>query len=173
MDEKKTERRGIFESIGVMLKEGIEKRKKEPSSLLYDATVLIISLLFSRCHIIFGAYPLSIAFVAVLPSGVWISLIGAIVGAMTLGRAGLIHAITLIIVVFLRIIIAGGDRHGERALFSEPLILRISSAAIGAFIGAAYEVLLRGFSIVSILYATASVLLSSVFTFAFSGVFDA
>ena len=172
MEKKRSESIGFFEGIGTVIREGIEKRRREPTSLLYDAVVLIVSLIFSRCHIVFGAYPLGVAFVAVLPAGVWLALIGSIVGSLTLGRIGIIHAITTVIVALLRIIIAGGDKSGERFLFSEPLVLRISSAAIGTFIGSAYEVLLRGFSFTSILYGCSSVLLVAIFTFAFSGIFD-
>ena len=172
MEKKKTGSVGFFEGIGAMIKEGIERRKKEPTSILYDAVVIIISLIFSRCHIIFGAYPLGVAFVAVLPHGVWLALIGSAIGALTLGRIGIIHAIVTVIVVFLRIIIAGGDKNGERGIFCEPLVLKIASGAIGAFIGSIYEVLLRGFSLASILYGCSSVLLVAVFTFAFSGIFD-
>ena len=109
MEKKRSESIGFFEGLGAMVREGIEKRRREPTSLLYDAVVLIVSLIFSRCHIVFGAYPLGVAFVAVLPEGVWLALIGSIVGSLTLGRIGIIHAITTVIVALLRIIIAGGD----------------------------------------------------------------
>ncbi len=172
MENKRTENVGFFEGIGTLIRTGIEKRKKEPTSLLYDAVVLIVSLIFSRCHIVFGSYPLATAFIAVLPSGVWLALIGAVIGSITLGSIGIIHAIVAVIAVFLRVIIAGGDKNGDRSLFSEPLVLKIASAAIATFIGSAYEVLLRGFSFAAVLYGCASVLLVAVFTFAFSGVFD-
>ena len=172
MEKKRTENVGFFGGIGAAVRSGIEKRKKEPSSILYDAVVLIVSLIFSRCHIVFGAYPLATAFIATLPSGVWLALIGVVTGSLTLGNMGIIHAIVAVIIVFLRVIIAGGDKNGERVLFCEPLVLKIAAATIGTFIGAAYEVLLRGFSFASILYGCASVLLVAAFAFAFSGIFD-
>ena len=172
MEEKRSEGVGFFEGVGVAIRDGIEKRKKAPSSILYDAIVLIVSLIFSRCHIVFGAYPLALSFIATLPSGAWLALIGAVTGSLTLGKMGIIHAIVAVIIVFLRVIIAGGDKNGEKGLFHETLILKIAAATIGTFIGSAYEVLLRGFSFSSILYGCASVLLVAVFTFAFSGIFD-
>ena len=172
MENKKTEGVGFFDSIGLMIKGEIEKRRGDSTALLYDAVVLIISFLFARCHIVFGAYPLGVAFVGVLPRGVWISLIGCVAGALSLGKIGVIHAIISIIVVFLRVIISGGEKRGDRELFSEPLILRISAVAIGAFVGAAYEVLLGGFAFKYVLYGVLQVLLSAVFTFCFSGVLD-
>ena len=172
MENKKTEGVGFFDSIGIMIKGELEKRRGDSTALLFDAVVLIVSFLFARCHIVFGAYPLGVAFVAVMPRGVWISLIGSVAGALSLGKAGVIHAIISIIVVFLRVIISGGEKRGEGALFCEPLILRISAASIGAFVGAAYEVLLGGFAFKSVMYGVVEVLLSAVFTFCFAGILD-
>ena len=53
-------------------------------------TALTIGLLFGRYHLIFGAYPLGIAMISAMPSLVWPSLIGVLVGSLTLGSDGLI-----------------------------------------------------------------------------------
>ncbi|MBO7304297.1 MAG: SpoIIE family protein phosphatase [Clostridia bacterium] len=172
METKNSERVGFFDGLGLMIREEITKRKRNSTALLFDAIVFVVAFLFSGCHLAFGAYPLGIAFVAVLPRGVWIALIGAVFGSLSIGRTGLIHAIISVIVVFLRIIISGSDRKGEVRSFGEPLVLRVSAAAIGAFVGAVYEILLGGFAMRNILFGTASVLLSSAFTFAFAGIFD-
>lgn len=172
MENKNTETVGFFDGIGALIKSGIRKRRNDSTALLYDVVVLLISFIFSRCHIVIGTYPLAISFVAVLPSGIWIALIGAALGSLTLGKIGIIQAIIIIIVVFLRIIISGSERHSEGNPFSESLVLRIASASIAAFVGAMYEILLRGFNILSVLYGAVLVLLSALFTFAFSGIFD-
>ena len=39
MEEKRSEGVGFFEGVGVAIRDGIEKRKKAPSSILYDAIV--------------------------------------------------------------------------------------------------------------------------------------
>ena len=171
-ENKKADGVGFFDGIGAMIKGELEKRRGDSKALLFDAVVVMISFLFARCHIVFGSYPLGVAFVAVMQRGVWLALIGAVVGALSLGKSGIIHAIISIIVVFLRIIISGSERRGEKTLFSEPLILRISSASIGAFVGAAYEILLGSFALKSILYGTVNVVLSAAFTFAFTGILD-
>ncbi len=172
MENRKTDSVGFFDGIGTMIRGELEKRRGDPKALVFDAMVVIIAFLFSGSHIVFGSYPLGVAFVAVVPRGVWLALIGAVAGSLSLGKSGIIHAIISIIVVFLRIMISGSERRGDSALFSEPLILRISAASIGAFVGAAYEILLGGFAFKSILYGAVSVLLSAAFTFAFSGIFD-
>ncbi len=172
MENKKTEGVGFFDGVGTMIRGELEKRRGDAKALLFDALVVIVAFLFAGCHIVFGAYPLGVALVAVMPRGVWLALIGAVTGALSLGKSGIIHAIISIIVVFLRIMISGSERRGEGALFSEPLILRISAASIGAFVGAAYEILLGGFAFKSILYGAVSVILSAAFTFAFAGILD-
>ena len=172
MENKNTGTVGFFDGIGTLVKSGIRKRRGDSTAMLYDVMVLLISFVFSRCHIVIGTYPLALSFVAVLPSGIWIALIGAVLGSLTVGKMGIIQAIIVIIVVFLRIIISGSERHRENSAFCEPLVLRIASASIGAFVGATYEVLLRGFSVLSVLYGATLVLLSALFTFAFSGIFD-
>ena len=170
MDNKGAENVGIFSSFADMIKEGLEKRKKDTTTVFYDAIVLLVAFVFARCHILFGAYPLANAFVAVLPRGVWLALIGAVTGSLSLGRSGVIHAIISIIVVFLRVIISSGKTY--HSLFGEPLVMRISAAVIGAFVGSAYEILLGGFAFTAVLYGVFSVILAAVFTFAFAGLFD-
>jgi stage II sporulation protein E len=172
MENKNTETVGFFDGIGALVKSGVRKRRGDSTALLYDAVVLLISFVFARCHIVIGTYPIALSFVAVLPSGIWIALIGGVLGSLTLGKMGIIQAIVIIIVVFLRIIISGNDRNSEISAFSEPLVLKISSASIAASVGAMYEVLLRGFTVLSVLYGATLVLLSALFTFAFSGIFD-
>ncbi len=170
MENKETGSISFGHGVKAMIKGEFERRRKNTRSLFLDLIIFFVSFLFARCHIVFGAYPLATSFVAVLPQGVWIALLGAVAGSLTLGKNGIIHAIITLIVVFMRVIISGGER--GNGVFREPLILRISSVAIGAFVGAAYEILLNAFSFGSILYGLAGIMLSCLFTFAFSGIFD-
>ena len=166
------EKVGFFDNLGATIRGELERRKNDKGELLFDIVIFTVSFLFSRCHIVFGAYPLAISLIAVLNKGVWIALIGGVAGSLTLGSLGIIQSIIAVVVVFLRVIISGGGRQGEPSLFEEPLILKIASAAIGAFIGAAYEILLGNFSLKSIIYGASAVVLSSLFTFAFAGILD-
>ena len=161
---------GFFDGISNAIKEGVERRKQNSASLIYDALAFFVAFLFARCHVVFGTYPLATAFLAVLPCEVFVALFGALLGSISLGRLGVIYAITSFIVVFLRIMISGGKEN--KHLFCEPLVLRMSSSAIGAFVNAVYEFLLNGFSLTSVLYGVFGVLLSASFTFLFSGLFD-
>jgi len=174
MENKKSEERGAFFGIGEAIKERIEERRRSPLSIVFDLCVFIVGFLFARCHIVFGVRPLGLAFVAFLPRGVWSALLGVVCGSLSLGRTGVIYAIISLIVTFLRVIISGGEgREGkEKILFCEPLILRVCSAAIGAFVGGVYEVLLAAFSVNSILYGSVGVLLCALFTLLFSGILE-
>ena len=82
-----------------------EARMKREAPLL-DIMTFFIAFIFSRTHVIFGSHPLAIAFIALLPTRVWIAVIGAVSGALTLGKAGIIYSMISVIVVFLRIIVS-------------------------------------------------------------------
>ena len=165
------EKRGFFSSLSALFKSEAEKRRTDRSALLFDICVFTVAFLFSRCHLIFGAYSLGHAFVAFMNRGVFTALLGCVIGSLSLGRVGVINAIISVIVVFLRVIISGGDGE-EHTLFKEPLIVRISSGAIGSFIGGIYGVLLESFAIKSILLGVCGVLLTVLFTFVFSGILN-
>lgn len=163
--------------VGVVgaIKAELGERRREPRMIIYDALVFCIGFVFSRFHLLWGAYPLAISYIAAAPVGVWSALVGAIVGSISLGQNGIIYAMLSVIVVFLRVVISGGDgkKNEGRALFSEPIVLRVSAAVIGAFIGSVYEFLLGGLSSATILFALAFCLLSGAFTVAFYGLFSA
>ncbi len=168
--------RGFFARLGASIKGAIEKRKEGIESPIYDIAVFLIALLVSRCHIVFGSHPVAIGLIAVMPSRVWVAVLGASLGSLTLGKAGVVYAMVAVIVAFLRLIISGTDRsHGgeEIQIFHEGILLRMSSAVIGGFIISLYEVLLNGFSLTNVLFGVSMVVLPAVITFALSGLFSA
>lgn len=174
MDKEKNEKkRSFFENIVSGLRSEAQRRKSERGALTVDIAVFLCAFFFARRHIVFGAYPLAVSLVAVLPTRVWVALIGSVSGALSMGKVGVIHAIISLIVAFLRIIISGGAQKNGEQLFSEPLIMRLSAATIGAFVGAGYEMLLSGFSFSSVLFGVFGVGLTLGFSFIFSGLFFA
>ncbi len=166
---------GLFLRMKKSLSGALAERKTRRELIFYDLAVFTVAFLFSRSHLIFGAYPLSVAFLAVLPSFVWQALIGAVVGAFTLGEAGIIYAMISVVVVFLRVVVSGTDKSGgaEARLFCEGLLLRMCSAIIGGFIAAVYEALLSGFSTATVMFGLSMLLLPPVICFSVSGIFDA
>lgn len=164
-------RRGFFKNLGGIFTEVKEMARRERIPI-YDLLLFSVGFLFAGCHLFFGAYPLGIALVASLSFGVWGTLIGAVAGALTLGRQGVIFAIVTVITVFIRVIISGGETGEERTrLFSENLLLRMCSAVIGGFVSAVYELLLSGLSEGAVLFGVSMILLPPVLTFMFSGIF--
>lgn len=172
--EKKEGRGGFFGSLKAALAASVERRKTEKEATLVDLGVFLLGFLLGGRHIIFGAYPLGIAFIAVLPSRVWLAVVGAIAGALTLGKAGIIYSMISVIVVFLRIIVSGtdeADTDPRERLFSESLPLRSSAALIGGFIAAVYEILLSGFNLTTVCFGLSMILLPPIFTLLLSGLF--
>lgn len=170
---------GIINSVKYGIRHSITEAKNKREAPLLDLLTFIIAFLFARCHIIFGAHPLAIALLAILPSRVWLAVLGAACGSLTLGRSGVVYSMICVIVVFLRVIVSGtdtSDEDGEERkylrLFSENLFLKMSVAIIGGFVAAVYEVLLSGFSITTILFGLSMIVIPPLITFALSGLFD-
>lgn len=173
MDKNYGESASLGRGIAGALSAEIERRKKDPKRIIVDLLVFSLTFLFSRFHLAFGTYPLATAFVAAAPVSVWLSLLGAVVGALSLGEGGVIYAMISLIVAFLRVVISGGKKEGaERTAFAESLILRIAASVIGAFIGAVYELLLSGISGTAIIYSVSSCIFAALFTFVFYGLFE-
>ncbi len=163
---------GLRAMIAAKLREAKEERRQNKLAPAFDVLSIALGLIFSRCHIIFGSHPLAIAFIAVLPSRVWLAALGSALGAFSLGKSGLIYAMISAIVVFLRMIVSGTDkREGHTGLFGEGILLRSSAALIGGFIAAVYEILLSGFSATAVSFGASMILLSPICTFALSGLF--
>ena len=168
LDAKKRTRMG---GVLLRIREAFDLRKRNRTAAAYDVIVILLGFLLSRTHVVFGAHPLGIAFVSLLHGRVWLATLGATLGALTLGKSGIIYAMISVIVVFLRVIISG-TTDSERSTFGEGLVLRMSSAVIGGFVASVYEVLLSGFSITTIAFGVSMILIPPIAVFAASGLFD-
>lgn len=149
------------------------RRRENTGVLLMDIVHIALAFLFARCHVLLGAYPLGIALLAALSHRVFITLPGAVLGALSMGRAGVVYALASVITVLLRMAVSGtagarGDEGG--ALFREKRPLRACSAVIGAFICGVYEVLLYGFALTAVLYAAAMTVTAGITAYLFSGI---
>lgn len=174
---KRESANGFLGGITAALRRSISGSRNGVEAPIYDAAVFIIALIFARCHVIFGAYPIAIGAIAVLPCRVWMAVLGAVTGSLTLGRSGVIYAMICAIVAFLRIIISATDKKRSdqegQALFGESIVLRMSCALIGGFIAALYEILLNSLSLESVLFGAAMIALPPAIAFALSGLFGA
>ena len=162
-------RGGLFASLRDNLANQISIRKERPSVLIADFGALIIGFLFARCHVVFGARPLAIGLLALLPTRVFTTLIGCALGALSLGGGGSIYAIIYTLLTALRIILSGNT---ESEVFGENLLTRICEATIGGFLAGTYQGLLTGISTTSVLFGLSMVIIPPIVTFALSGIFD-
>ena len=176
--ESKKRQPGIINTVKYGIRHSIEEAKNKREAPLLDLLTFIVAFLFARCHVIFGAHPLAIALLAILPSRVWIAVLGAACGSLTLGKSGIVYSMISVIVVFLRVIVSGTDTTEDDTdrkylqLFSENLFLKMSVAIIGGFVAAVYEVLLSGFSVTTILFGVSMIIIPPIVTFALSGLFE-
>ena len=146
----------------------------ERENLLFDLIMFSLGFLLSRCHLIFGAHPMGLAFLCALPISLWSTLLGAVIGSFTMGISGIIFAVVSAIAVFLRVAISssGKECEGVDSLFRESLPLRISVGIICGFVAALYEVLISDFSQGSLLFGIAMIISTPMLVFIFSGLFS-
>lgn len=160
------------------LKENIEKTKRERkvsiggegAGVIPIMAALTVGLIFGRYHLIFGAYPLGIAAVCALPALVWPTLIGAVVGSITLGADGLVFAACTAVSLLVRLFTCKGRE--DSPMFSEGVMLRMCAAVIGGFVAAVYECIVSGFSLATLLHSLTMILLTPLLTFVLSGLFS-
>ena len=146
---------------------------REGRILTRDILLFTAGFLLTRCHLVFGAHPIGLAFLAALPVGVWSTLLGAVIGGISMGLSGIIFAASAAITVFLRAAVSADKTDGgRRELFSETLILRMSISTLGGFIAGVYEVVLSGLSETSLAFGVCMIVAPPIFTFIFSGLFD-
>ena len=126
---------------------GLGAARVDNIGLWIGACTVALGFLFGGTHLAFGAYPLGLALCSALTGGVWLALIGVVLGSLTLGRSGVIYGLIAVLAVFLRVVISGSDkregkgddtagREGLRAalfsggggLFGESVILRVCSS---------------------------------------------
>ncbi len=140
------------------------------SVFLHDLLFFTLGFLFSKCHLLFGAYPIGISLVALLPHSTLPALAGSLLGALTLGKGGVIYAAIYLSVFLLRLIMSSDKKSGA-PFFGEALLIRMSVALIGGFIAAACEILVRGMELSAMLFGISMILLPPLGVFALSGLF--
>lgn len=151
-----------------------ERRKRSPKILILDIGAALCAFLFVRAPLFFGAHPFAAAYLAALPSRVWFSLLGTLLGALSLGEGGIIYAMTSMIIVFLRVIVSGAGKRSEEArVFGESILLRMSVSVISGFIAAVYELLLSGLEMGAVLFGITMIAAPPILALGFSGLFGA
>lgn len=149
---------------------GADKGKE----LLCDMALLLISLLFSSTHILFGAFPLGIALLCAMRRRLLPCFLGSLLGALRLGHASVVY-ISLYILIFVIRIAASAPVEKRRMLpvcehyFEELPQLRIALSVFSALLLSLYELALGGINKTSSLFCVAALLLSPLFCLLFLG----
>ena len=164
--EKKKE--GVLSKIKSSFANTAQVNVGDKGTLAKDLLLFSVGFLLSRCHLLFGIRPLSLAFLCAMPVGIWPTLSGAVIGSLSHGKDGIIFAVATAIAVFLRVAIGYSDKNG---LFKEGLPIRMSIAVISGFVTAVFEVLRSGLAESSLLFGLSMVILPPLLTFIFSGLF--
>lgn len=143
---------------------------REDGGVIAAMAALTIGLLFGRHHLIFGAYPLGVAVISALPTLVWPTLIGALVGSLTLGADGLILAVCTTIALVVRLFTCRAS--ADFPIFGEGLMLRMCASIISGFTFAVYECIVSGISLATILCSLTMILVTPILTFVLTGLFS-
>ena len=173
INNEKRMKRGFFDGIKSSLNETKEELMSDRRALLIELLALAVGFVLSRCNIAFGARPLGITFVALLPIAVWPALIGTVIGGISSGLDGIIFAAAALVTVMLRILVSLPDKRSEggEGRFGESLLIRICISTLGGFVVALYESLTQGLTEATLLYGLVMVILTPLLTFLLSGLF--
>lgn len=144
-----------------------EKRQNK-QSLVYDLSFFVLGFVLSRCHLLFGVRPVSLSFLCAMTGSVWPTLMGSVIGGLSLGLNGIIFALAGAVAIFLRVALGYSEKGGP---FKEALSIRMSVATLSGFVVAVFEVLFSGLNEASLLFGLSMILLSPILTFIFSGMF--
>ena len=158
------------------------ERANNTLGLVRDGAYVALGFLFGGCHVIFGAHPLGLAYVCLLERGAWLGLAGVALGSLTLGKEGIIYLLISLLTLLLRVVISSGEpgtgqelaadgQGGDSAIFSERLPLKMSVAALGGFVTAAYELILGGVNYTTLLFGICMLLIPPFAVLLLSGVF--
>ena len=140
---------------------------------LSDIVIFFVGTVLGRTHLAFGAYPLGIAFLCALPHHVFVGLAGTVAGSLSRGSSGILFAMIAFISLFVRILISGAEKHSEGGvMFRESLTLRMSAGAVGGFVSAVYDLLLRGIVTESVLFSLTMIFGVALATVAFGLLFS-
>lgn len=147
------------------------------AAIFYNGLAFFLTLLFSRTHAVFGAYPFALAYLAAATRRLPAALLGAIIGALTLGERGYIYAAVYVVLVLLRLVVshprpAGKFLPPSYAYFDEEPPLRAASACVCGLLPAVYQLLVGGLSYASVAFALSMVIFPTLAAILYGGYFE-
>lgn len=151
-------------------------RSRRGIELLLDACVFAVAMLFARTHLLFGMYPFALSYVAARRRRVIPAFLGALFGAFRLYGVGAIYSLSLCLLLFLRVLFSllkrGRREEDGPLLFREEAELSVLAATLVGASLALYEIAVAGIKTYTLLFAAASLLAPTLFTFLFVGIYE-
>ena len=147
--------------------------------VLFSMTSFVGALLFAGAEAVFGTCPFGISYLAAVRNRVFLSYAGAVLGILLFGGVTAPVYIFLYTAVLLIRFLLSTPRKGGRILpdcyayFHEEPALRVAVSAVFGFTASAYQLLVGGLSLPSILYAVLTVVEVPLFAFLFLAFFEA
>ena len=147
------------------------------AAIFYNGLGFFLALLFARTHAVFGAYPFALGYLAAATRRVPAALLGAIVGALTLGERGYIYAAVYVALVLLRLVVSHPRPKGKffppsHAYFDEEPPLRAASACVCGLFPAVYQLLVGGLSYASVAFSLSMVIFPTLTAILYGGYFE-
>ena len=147
------------------------------AALLYSALTGLLAFLFSTTHAIGGAYPFAIAYLAAADRRLPFALLGAALGALSLGVRGFFYIGAYLLLILLRLLLSAPREEGRilpasREFFEEQPPLR---AAVACVVGTAlslYELLVGGLTNASLLFSVVMILSPTLLCVLYVGFFE-
>lgn len=152
----------------------LEDEAKRGREILADLAVFAICALFCTTHIVFGAFPLGIAFLCAARRRLAPCILGLLFGCAFLSDVGAIYALVYIAIFCFRIF-ASAPVEKRRVFpicehyFEEAVSLRIALSVFFSFLLSLYQILLGGIDKASLFFVSATLLLTPVFCLLFMG----
>lgn len=167
-DTKKFKKKKSLYQIKALTSRLFKEREKNKHGLAVDLSLFALGFVLTRCHLLFGVRPVGLSLLCAMPDFIWPTLMGSVLGGISLGGDGTIFAVASAVAIFLRVALGYSESHG---LFQEALTIRMAVATICGFVCAVFELLFSGLSEKSLLFGIFMIILSPILTFIFSGLF--
>ena len=151
-----------------------DRSANKGKELLCDMALLVISLLFSSTHILFGAFPLGISLLCAMRRRLLPCLAGVLLGCLRLGSAGVVYLVLYILIFAIRIALSAPIEKRKafpicEHYFEELPQLRIALSVFSGLLLSLYELSFGGVNKTTALFCTASLTLPTLFCLLFLG----
>ncbi len=151
-------------------------RSRAGQGALPAIAAIAAGFFFARTPLVFGAYPLGIAFLCANRRQTLPCFLGLVIGASTMGLGGVVWGILYMVALLLRLLVSVPQNRIKLLpacpeVFGEALQLRVAVALLTALAAGGYELIVSPLDRDTLFFALAMVVASPLLTALFSGVY--